>query len=71
MYAGVARGCGWQDVAAWTNLVAFYMIGVPLALLFGFKLGLHEQVSNLFLLHKLYMHVRQDNIVHWKIYMIC
>ncbi|OQU88303.1 protein DETOXIFICATION 18 [Sorghum bicolor] len=37
--SGVARGCGWQHLAAWTNLVAFYVIGLPLAILFGFKLG--------------------------------
>ena len=30
---GVARGCGWQHLAAWTNLVAFYVIGLPLAIL--------------------------------------
>ncbi|WVZ61489.1 hypothetical protein U9M48_011351 [Paspalum notatum var. saurae] len=37
--SGVARGCGWQHLAAWTNLVAFYIIGLPLAILFGFTLG--------------------------------
>ncbi|CAD6221734.1 unnamed protein product [Miscanthus lutarioriparius] len=37
--SGVARGCGWQHLAAWTNLVAFYVIGLPLAILFGFTLG--------------------------------
>ncbi|KAG2631209.1 protein DETOXIFICATION 18-like [Panicum virgatum] len=37
--SGVARGCGWQHLAAWTNLVAFYIIGMPLAVLFGFTLG--------------------------------
>ncbi|TVU40237.1 hypothetical protein EJB05_13690, partial [Eragrostis curvula] len=39
--SGVARGCGWQHMAAWTNLLAFYIVGLPLALLFGFTLGLH------------------------------
>ncbi|KAJ4745571.1 Protein DETOXIFICATION [Rhynchospora pubera] len=39
--SGVSRGCGWQHLAAWTNLVAFYFIGMPLALLFGFKLGFY------------------------------
>lgn len=42
---GVARGCGWQHLAAWTNLVTFYGIGAPLALLFGFKLGFQDKVS--------------------------
>ncbi|KAL0911380.1 hypothetical protein M5K25_019516 [Dendrobium thyrsiflorum] len=39
--SGVARGCGWQHLAAWTNLVAFYLIGLPLACLFGFKMKLY------------------------------
>ncbi|KAG0496141.1 hypothetical protein HPP92_000709 [Vanilla planifolia] len=38
--SGVARGSGWQHLAAWTNLVAFYLIGLPLAFLFGFNLNL-------------------------------
>ncbi|KAL6880344.1 hypothetical protein ACP4OV_011909 [Aristida adscensionis] len=37
--SGVARGCGWQHLAAWTNLVAFYIVGLPISLLLGFKLG--------------------------------
>ncbi|KAH7661983.1 multidrug resistance protein MATE family protein [Dioscorea alata] len=41
--SGVARGCGWQHLAAWTNLVTFYGIGAPLALLFGFKLGFQDK----------------------------
>uniref|UniRef100_A0A0E0I181 Protein DETOXIFICATION n=1 Tax=Oryza nivara TaxID=4536 RepID=A0A0E0I181_ORYNI len=36
--SGVARGCGWQHLAAVTNLVAFYFIGMPLAIFFAFKL---------------------------------
>uniref|UniRef100_A0A804PXC8 Uncharacterized protein n=1 Tax=Zea mays TaxID=4577 RepID=A0A804PXC8_MAIZE len=36
---GVARGCGWQHLTAWTNLVAFYVIGLSLAILFGFTLA--------------------------------
>jgi MATE family multidrug resistance protein len=38
--SGVARGCGWQHLAAVTNLVAFYLVGMPLALLLAFKLDL-------------------------------
>ncbi|XP_008775553.2 protein DETOXIFICATION 18-like [Phoenix dactylifera] len=41
--SGVSRGCGWQHLAAWTNLVAFYVIGMTLALLFGFKLGFYDK----------------------------
>ncbi|KAH9802593.1 protein DETOXIFICATION 19 [Citrus sinensis] len=40
---GVARGCGWQHLAVWVNLATFYFIGMPLALLFGFKLNLHAK----------------------------
>ena len=43
--SGVARGCGWQHLAAWTNLVAFYGIGMPLAVLFGFTLGFRTKVG--------------------------
>ncbi|KAH9802597.1 protein DETOXIFICATION 19 [Citrus sinensis] len=42
-FAGVARGCGWQHLAVWVNLATFYFIGMPLALLFGFKLNLHAK----------------------------
>ncbi|CAL5034272.1 unnamed protein product [Urochloa decumbens] len=41
--SGVARGCGWQHLVAWTNLVAFYIIGLPLALFFAFTLGLQTK----------------------------
>ncbi|XP_020528393.1 protein DETOXIFICATION 18 isoform X3 [Amborella trichopoda] len=39
--SGVARGCGWQHLAAWTNLAAFYGVGVPIAVFLAFKLELH------------------------------
>ncbi|KAF8663836.1 hypothetical protein HU200_055170 [Digitaria exilis] len=41
--SGVSRGCGWQHLAALTNLVAFYFIGMPLAILFAFKLKLYAK----------------------------
>ncbi|OEL30324.1 Protein DETOXIFICATION 19 [Dichanthelium oligosanthes] len=41
--SGVARGCGWQHLAAVTNLVAFYFVGMPLAILFAFKLDLRAR----------------------------
>ncbi|KAK1309491.1 MATE efflux family protein LAL5 [Acorus calamus] len=41
--SGVARGCGWQHLAAWTNLGAFYIIGMPLSILFAFKLELYAK----------------------------
>ncbi|XP_030511893.1 protein DETOXIFICATION 18-like [Rhodamnia argentea] len=39
--SGVARGCGWQHLAVYVNLATFYCIGVPIAVLLGFKLELH------------------------------
>ncbi|XP_020273075.1 protein DETOXIFICATION 18-like [Asparagus officinalis] len=41
--SGVSRGCGWQHLAAWTNLACFYLFGMPVALLFGFKLGFYDK----------------------------
>ncbi|OVA14903.1 Multi antimicrobial extrusion protein [Macleaya cordata] len=41
--SGVSRGCGWQHLAAWTNLAAFYGIGMPIALLLAFKLELYAK----------------------------
>ncbi|KAL6614425.1 hypothetical protein ACP70R_036695 [Stipagrostis hirtigluma subsp. patula] len=38
--SGVSRGCGWQHLAAITNMVSYYVVGVPLAILFAFKLKL-------------------------------
>eukprot|EP01018_Ginkgo_biloba_P009075 Gb_38958 [translate_table: standard] len=34
--SGVARGCGWQHLAAWTNLMTFYGIGMPIAIVLAF-----------------------------------
>ena len=42
--AGVSRGCGWQYLAAMTNLVMFYLVGMPLAILFTFKLKFYSKV---------------------------
>nr|CAB3492120.1 unnamed protein product [Digitaria exilis] len=41
--SGVSRGCGWQHLAAMTNLVAYYVIGMPLAILFAFKLKFYAK----------------------------
>ncbi|GMY31852.1 protein DETOXIFICATION 18-like [Fagus crenata] len=38
--SGVARGCGWQHLAVFVNLGTFYCIGVPIAILLGFKMKL-------------------------------
>ncbi|XP_026398250.1 protein DETOXIFICATION 14-like [Papaver somniferum] len=36
--SGVARGCGWQHLGAYVNLGAFYLAGIPVAVLLGFRL---------------------------------
>uniref|UniRef100_A0A5B7AAT0 Protein DETOXIFICATION n=1 Tax=Davidia involucrata TaxID=16924 RepID=A0A5B7AAT0_DAVIN len=41
--SGVARGCGWQHLAVGINLAAFYCIGMPIAVLLGFKLKLYAK----------------------------
>ncbi|KAK6942414.1 Multi antimicrobial extrusion protein [Dillenia turbinata] len=34
--SGVARGCGWQKIGAWINLGAYYLIGIPSAIILAF-----------------------------------
>lgn len=41
--SGVARGCGWQHLAVYTNLETFYFIGVPIACLLAFIFELHAK----------------------------
>ncbi|WOH10283.1 hypothetical protein DCAR_0729750 [Daucus carota subsp. sativus] len=36
MFSGVARGVGWQRLAAYVNLGAFYLCGIPLACVLAF-----------------------------------
>jgi Na+-driven multidrug efflux pump len=43
--SGVSRGCGWQHMGAMTNLVAFYLVGMPLAILFSFRLKFYTKVA--------------------------
>ncbi|XP_062109988.1 protein DETOXIFICATION 14-like isoform X1 [Humulus lupulus] len=38
--SGVARGCGWQDLGAFVNLGAYYLVGIPVATALGFWLDL-------------------------------
>ncbi|KAM1186801.1 hypothetical protein ACFX2G_016238 [Malus domestica] len=33
---GTARGCGWQKIGAYVNLGAYYLVGIPLAILMAF-----------------------------------
>ncbi|RCV39186.1 hypothetical protein SETIT_8G203400v2 [Setaria italica] len=38
--AGVARGCGWQHLAAYVNFGSFYLLGIPVAIVLSFVLRL-------------------------------
>lgn len=37
--SGVAVGCGWQALVAYINVGCYYIIGIPLGCLLGFKFG--------------------------------
>ncbi|KAI3466099.1 hypothetical protein Pfo_022762 [Paulownia fortunei] len=41
--SGVARGCGWQHLAVFINLGTYFLIGMPIAGLLGFKFKLHAK----------------------------
>ncbi|XP_076894990.1 protein DETOXIFICATION 14-like [Bidens hawaiensis] len=41
--SGVARGVGWQDLGAYVNLVAFYLVGIPVAAFLGFCTSLNGE----------------------------
>ncbi|XP_027127172.2 protein DETOXIFICATION 19-like [Coffea arabica] len=41
--SGVARGCGWQHLAAIVSLGTFYFIGMTIAAVLGFKLKLYAK----------------------------
>ncbi|MCL7021812.1 hypothetical protein MKW94_012491 [Papaver nudicaule] len=41
--SGVSRGCGWQHLAAWTNFGAFYIVGMPIAVLLAFKFAFYAK----------------------------
>ncbi|XP_022719802.1 protein DETOXIFICATION 14-like [Durio zibethinus] len=43
--SGVARGCGWQNTAAFVNLGAYYLVGAPLGAVLAFVL--HFKVKGL------------------------
>ncbi|RVW43389.1 hypothetical protein VitviT2T_000636 [Vitis vinifera] len=38
--SGVAIGAGWQAFVAWVNIACYYLFGVPLGLVLGYKVGL-------------------------------
>lgn len=33
---GIARGSGWQHIGAYVNFGAYYVVGIPLAIVLGF-----------------------------------
>ncbi|KAI3779023.1 hypothetical protein L2E82_08453 [Cichorium intybus] len=41
--SGVARGVGWQHLGAYVNLAAFYLVGIPVAALLGFRTSLRGE----------------------------
>ncbi|KAH1218412.1 Protein DETOXIFICATION 19 [Glycine max] len=41
---GVARGCGWQHSTVYINLATFYLVGLPISCLLGFKTNLHYKM---------------------------
>ncbi|XP_054790890.1 protein DETOXIFICATION 16-like [Prosopis cineraria] len=45
--SGVARGCGWQKLGAFVNLGSYYLVGVPLAVVFA--IVLHMKVKGLWM----------------------
>uniref|UniRef100_A0A453JLC5 Uncharacterized protein n=1 Tax=Aegilops tauschii subsp. strangulata TaxID=200361 RepID=A0A453JLC5_AEGTS len=45
--AGVAVGSGWQVIVAYVNVGAYYIIGLPIGCVLGFKTSLGAAVSQL------------------------
>lgn len=43
-YLGVAVGGGWQALVAYINLFSYYVIGLPLGFLLGYKTSLGVEV---------------------------
>lgn len=41
--SGIARGSGWQHIGAYVNLGAFYLFGIPIAVVLGFILHLNAK----------------------------
>jgi Na+-driven multidrug efflux pump len=41
----VAIGAGWQAIVAYVNIACYYLFGVPLGLIMGYKLDMGVKVS--------------------------
>lgn len=48
--SGVAVGAGWQAAVAYVNIACYYLFGIPLGLLLGYKLEMGVTVSLLFII---------------------
>ncbi|VAH70916.1 unnamed protein product [Triticum turgidum subsp. durum] len=42
--SGIVRGCGQQKIGAFVNFIAYYLVGIPAALVFTFKCHLGGKV---------------------------
>lgn len=49
MTTGVAIGAGWQALVAYVNIACYYIFGIPLGLIMGYKLDMGVQVNTLLL----------------------
>eukprot|EP00253_Pinus_taeda_P010400 PITA_10400 len=43
--SGIVRGCGWQKLGAYANLGAYYVVGIPIAVILAFVLHIGGRVS--------------------------
>ncbi|KAI3713861.1 hypothetical protein L1987_72448 [Smallanthus sonchifolius] len=43
--SGVAIGAGWQTTVAYMNIVSYFIVGIPLGLLLGFKFNMGVKVT--------------------------
>lgn len=46
-FPGVAIGSGWQAIVAYVNLATYYVIGLPIGCVLGFKTSLGVDVSSI------------------------
>lgn len=52
--SGVAIGSGWQHIVAYVNLTTYYIIGLPIGCVLGFKTSLGVAVSDFLSLNILF-----------------
>lgn len=45
IHLGTVRGCGWQKIGAYVNLGSYYLVGIPIAVLFAFVFHTGGKVS--------------------------